>query len=250
MTPPNAEIVLQAEQIAKTYGRNESAIHAVNRVDLQIARGEMLAVVGPSGSGKTTLLHLLAGLERPDHGEIRVLDREFHAVSDSEVTRLRLKHLGFVFQANNLMPTMTALDNVALPLLLLGSKRRTAYAKARQHLEQVGLADRTTHRSSQLSGGEQQRVSFARALVNDPAIVFADEPTGSLDRNNSELVTTLLRETVSTADRAVMIVTHDPLVAACSDRVAILSDGQIADEFQVSEVGSVDAISHRMLRSG
>jgi putative ABC transport system ATP-binding protein len=172
--------VLCAAGLRKSYGRGTTVVKAVDGIDLDVAAGELVAIMGASGSGKTTLLHLVAGLIRADDGIVRVGDQELTALSDRQLTIFRATHLGVVFQAYNLMPTLNALDNVALPLMLAGTGRRQARAAARDRLEAVGMGNREGYRPPQLSGGEQQRVAIARALVNDPQVVMADEPTGNL----------------------------------------------------------------------
>jgi putative ABC transport system ATP-binding protein len=246
---PAATPVLSATGLRKTYGRGGAAVHAVDGIDLDLAPGEVVAVMGASGSGKTTLLHLLAGLARADAGSIRVAGRDLAALSDAAVTALRCRHIGVVFQAFQLMPTLSALDNVALPLLLAGSGRAVARAAARERLEAVGMGARAGHRPAELSGGEQQRVALARALVSDPQLVLADEPTGSLDRKNTQAVCRLLREVAATATRAVAVVTHDPAVAAHADHIVVLADGRVADRFPRHTVDSVEALGVRCLQA-
>jgi putative ABC transport system ATP-binding protein len=241
--------VLCAARLRKSYGRGTTVVKAVDGIDLDVAAGELVAIMGASGSGKTTLLHLVAGLIRADDGIVRVGDQELTALSDRQLTIFRATHLGVVFQAYNLMPTLNALDNVALPLMLSGIGRRQARGAARDRLEAVGMGNRESHRPPQLSGGEQQRVAIARALVNDPQVVMADEPTGNLDRTNVRAVCKLMREVVASDRRAVVIVTHDPLVAAYADRVVILADGRVVDTFLREEVGSAEDLALRSLRA-
>ncbi|MEM6690990.1 MAG: ABC transporter ATP-binding protein, partial [Planctomycetota bacterium] len=223
---------------------------AVDGIDLSMSSGDVVAIVGASGSGKTTLMHLLGGLERSDSGSVSVAGHDLCSVSDAQLTRLRLQHIGVVFQNYNLMPTLSAVDNVALPLLLAGTAKKVAREHAKQRLDEVGLSDRFKHQPAQLSGGEQQRIALARSMVNDPEIVLADEPTGSLDRQNSIVVIELLRRVVASQNRAVAVVTHDPLVAARADRVLVMSDGVIADQFCAGDVGSVDELNNRVLQAG
>lgn len=241
-TAPTAPI-LTATGLTKTYGRGDSAVRAVNGIDLELSPGEMIAIMGSSGSGKSTLLHLLAGLARIDSGNVQIADKNLATMSDGAATALRCKQIGVVFQSYNLMPTLTAIDNVALPLLLGGTSRSRARAAALERLEVVGMAERAKRRPPQLSGGEQQRVAVARALVSDPQIVLADEPTGNLDRKNAQSICELLRDVVVSTNRAVVIVTHDPLVAAYADRIIVLVDGRVADAFLRSTIPSIEALS-------
>lgn len=239
--------VLHAAGLHKSYGSGDAVVHAVAGVDITLKAGEMVAIMGASGSGKTTLIHLLAGLIRADSGAIRFDDRDFATLSDAQLTALRCAELSIVFQAYNLLPTLTAIDNVALPLLLGGLNR----AKARQMAsDKLRLVDMTTHasrRPPQLSGGEQQRVAIARALVNEPRVLLADEPTGNLDRKNAESVCQLLQQVGASAGRAVAVVTHDPLVAAYADRVIVLVDGRLADSFKRREAAGAEGIAMRYL---
>ncbi|MEM9585962.1 MAG: ABC transporter ATP-binding protein [Planctomycetota bacterium] len=240
---------LTASGLHKRFGTGRASVAAVDGIDLTLAQGEFLAIVGASGSGKTTLLQLLAGLERPDQGRIRVAGQELTLASDRQWRRLRSSQLGVVFQAFNLLPTLSARDNVALPLLLAGVRRRRARDQAQRRLDQVGLSDRAHHRPGELSGGEQQRVALARAIVNDPRVVLADEPTGSLDRSSSGSVAGWLRDVVAADGRSVAMVTHDPFVAFRADRVVVIADGRIADQFDVSDVESAEALSTRTLHA-
>lgn len=244
MTP-----ILSATGLRKTYGRGDAAVRAVDGIDLDLAPGELVAIMGASGSGKTTLLHLLGGLTRADAGRIQLAGQDLVALSDAAVTALRCKHIGVVFQAYNLMPTLTALDNVALPLMLAGAGRTRARAAARERLAAVGLGERVDRRPAELSGGEQQRVAVARALVNEPPVVLADEPTGNLDRKNAQSVCRLLHEVAATGRHAVVMVTHDPAVAAHADRVVVLADGRVADSFPRAAAGSVEALAVRYLQA-
>lgn len=241
--------VIAATGLRKTYGRGTAVVQAVDGIDLTVTPGEFVAIMGASGSGKTTLLHLMAGLVRADAGSVRIAGADLVSASDATVTALRCKHIGVVFQAYNLMPTLSALDNVALPLLLAGTGRRAAREVARTRLAAVGLGERTGRRPAQLSGGEQQRVAVARALVADPQVVLADEPTGNLDRKNAQDVCRLLREVAATGGRAVVVVTHEPAVAAHADRVVVLADGRVADDFPRQAVDSAEAIGLRCLRA-
>jgi putative ABC transport system ATP-binding protein len=213
---------VEAQGIAKTYHQGDDAIRALRGVDLTVAAGEFLAVTGASGSGKSTLMHILGGLDRPDDGEVRLEGTAMADLNDEELALVRRRRLGFVLQFFNLLPTLSAAENAAFPLLLDGVT--DALERARSSLEAVGLSGRASHRPSQLSGGEQQRVALARALVTHPAVVFADEPTGNLDSATGEEILKLLR---ATADRGqtIVMVTHDPRSARFADRSIHLVDG-------------------------
>jgi putative ABC transport system ATP-binding protein len=250
----NAEVVssdnnpvLCAIELHKSYGSGDAIVHAVAGVDVALHAGEVVAIMGASGSGKTTLLHLLAGLIRADSGAICFDDRDFATLSDAQLTALRCAELSIIFQAYNLLPTLTAIDNVALPLLLGGINRAQARQMADDKLSQVGMTAHARRRPPQLSGGEQQRVAIARALVNEPRVLLADEPTGNLDRKNAESVCQLLQQVGASAGRAVAIVTHDPFVAAYADRIIVLVDGRLTDSFTRSEVGGAEGIAMRYL---
>ncbi|WP_428307720.1 ABC transporter ATP-binding protein [Lacipirellula sp.] len=245
MTTTATQPVLTAAGLRKAYGSGTAAVHAVAGIDVDLLPGEILAIMGASGSGKTTLLHLLAGLIRPDSGSIRLDGVDVAAASDARITALRRERIGVVFQAYNLMPTMSVLDNVALPLLLAGSRRSHARAVAAERLAAVGMESFAKRRPPLLSGGEQQRVAIARALVSNPQVVLADEPTGNLDRKNVLAVCKLLRQVATADGRAVAVVTHEPMVAAYADRIIVLADGRISDQFQRSEVGSVEQLATR-----
>ncbi|WP_055700878.1 MULTISPECIES: ABC transporter ATP-binding protein [Streptomyces] len=213
---------------------------ALDAVDLDVGRGEFLAVMGPSGSGKSTLLHCAAGLDRPTSGTVEIAGTELTGLSERRLTRLRRDHIGFVFQAFNLMPSLTAAQNVALPLRLAG--RRPARTEIHDALARVGLADRAHHRPGELSGGQQQRVALARALVTRPAVLFGDEPTGALDTGSSRHVLTLLRGLVDREEQTVVMVTHDPVAASHADRVVFLVDGRVARESVAPDAGEVAAV--------
>ncbi len=211
----------------KTYGEGDTAIHALDGVTVDVAAAEFTAVMGPSGSGKSTLLHCLAGLDSLTSGEVWLGDIELGSLSDRQLTLLRRERLGFVFQAYNLLPMLTAQENITLPLDLAGADPDDAWL---QHvIETVGLEDRLHHRPSELSGGQQQRVAVARALASKPDIVYADEPTGNLDSRSGAQVLTFLRQAVSDLMQTVVMVTHDPVAASYADSVLFLADGQVVD---------------------
>ncbi|TWT36599.1 putative ABC transporter ATP-binding protein/MT1014 [Posidoniimonas corsicana] len=242
--------MLSASGLQKSFGQGDSLVHAVAGVDIEFMADEVVAIMGASGSGKTTLLHLLAGLLRPDGGSVMLGDRDLARLSDRELTAMRRSHVSVVFQAYNLLPTLTAIDNVAMPRLLAGDNRASARQAAQEMLALVGMAAASNRRPSQMSGGEQQRVAIARALVCQPQVLLADEPTGNLDRKNAETVCRLLRELGATAGRAVAMVTHDPIIAAHADRVVVLVDGRVADTFLRSDVGSAEELAVRAMTPG
>jgi putative ABC transport system ATP-binding protein len=220
--------MVRLDKVSKIYGRGGAAVCALNEVSLEVAEGEFLAVMGPSGSGKSTLLHLVAGLDAPSSGEVYLNDVPISAMSDDDITVFRRRNIGFVFQFFNLLPTLSAEENVALPLLLDGQGMKSARPKAARMLELVGLSHRRSHRPDELSGGEAQRVAIARALVFEPVLLIADEPTGNLDSRSGEEVLGLIRELAQRCRVTVMMVTHDRQAAAYGDRVVTLKDGKIA----------------------
>ncbi|TMR09462.1 ABC transporter ATP-binding protein [Nonomuraea turkmeniaca] len=227
------EALLSTHGLRMHYGRGSGLVRAVDGVELAAAAGEALAVMGPSGSGKSTLLHLLGGLQRPSAGEVWLAGRRIDGLSEKALARLRRQTIGFVFQAFHLMDELTAAENVELPALLAGRSPRTARRRAAELLERVGLADRTGHLPSALSGGERQRVAIARALVNEPLIVLADEPTGSLDSAATVEVLRLL-DSLRTAGQTLVVVTHDARVAAVADRLISMRDGAFVEETRLS----------------
>ena len=234
----NSEPAVALRAVTKVYGSGGGAVTALLEVTADFAPGTFTAVMGPSGSGKSTLLQCAAGLDRPTSGEIRLAGQALGGLSEAKLTRLRRDRIGFVFQSFNLLPSLTAELNVALPLRLAG--RRPAKGEVRDMLAVVGLADRARHRPSELSGGQQQRVAIARALVTRPSVVFADEPTGMLDSAAGREVLGLLRGLTGSRQTVVMV-THDPVAAACADRVLFLADGRIAGELHDPTVQSVAA---------
>ncbi len=219
--------MVEARGVCKSYRTEELTVHALEDVNLSIGRGELVAVMGPSGCGKTTLLNALSGLDAIDRGEIFIAGEPLHAMSDARRTEYRASSMGFVFQGFNLMPVLSAVENVELPLLVSGAGVGAARRRALEMLERVGLADRVHHRPNQLSGGQQQRVAMARALVNEPAIVWADEPTGNLDSDASEEVLELLLQLNRENRQTFVVVTHDPAVGSRMDRIVRMRDGRI-----------------------
>lgn len=219
---------IQLRSVSRRYGSGEGAVNALDRVSLTFPAGTFTAVMGPSGSGKSTLLQCAAGLDRPTSGSVTVGGTELTQLSETRLTLLRRERIGFVFQAFNLLPSLTAEQNVALPLRLAG--RRPSRARLREVLAQVGLADRAGHRPAELSGGQQQRVALARALITRPEVLFGDEPTGALDSRTSREVLGLLRDMVDSEGQTVIMVTHDPVAASYADRVVLLVDGRVDGE--------------------
>jgi putative ABC transport system ATP-binding protein len=219
--------VIEADGLSKAYNMGEHRVDALAGVDFQVEKGEFVAIMGPSGSGKSTLLHLLGGLDRPSEGEVTLAGQQLSVLNDNQATLVRRHNVGFVFQFFNLMPTLTAEENIALPLIIDNKKIKDYQDQIDKLLDLVGLAERRDHKPDQLSGGEQQRVSLARALVTEPAIVLADEPTGNLDSKTGKGIMTLLRRSCDELDQAIITVTHDPRAAAYADRVVFLRDGRI-----------------------
>ena len=224
------DTVVRTVGLTRRYKMGDTFVDALRGVDLEIRRGEFVALVGPSGSGKSTVLNLVGGLDRPSEGEIWIDGTELSASDEKALTRHRRQHVGFVFQSFNLLPRLTAEENVALPLMFSGVVEKERRARARELLEQVGLAERLTHRPTQLSGGEQQRVAIARALVGQPALLLADEPTGNLDTTTGVEIMRLLKELNREHGLTLLVVTHDPEVAAFANRVIHLRDGQVATD--------------------
>ncbi|MGC8827444.1 MAG: ABC transporter ATP-binding protein [Anaerolineae bacterium] len=222
--------IVQTENLTRIYGSGETAVTALDHVNLSVNEGEFLAVMGPSGCGKSTLLHLIGGLDRPTEGRVLLAGQDLTRMDDDSLTLLRRRKIGFVFQFFNLIPVLTALENVALPLLLDGVPAKEARQRAVEWLERMGLGERLHHRPDQLSAGQQQRVAIARAMVTEPALILADEPTGNLDTRASDDIANLLRQTVNQWGRTVLMVTHDPRIAAYADRIVFLKDGRIVDE--------------------
>lgn len=229
MTAVDSATPLVASTLSKNFRQGASLIHALAGVSLTVQRGEFTAVMGASGSGKSTLLHVMAGLTRPDAGRVFINGQDLALLSDAELTRFRRTHIGLVFQAFNLIPTLTAEENILLPLLA-GHRQREAAGRLEPLLESLGIAGRRRHRPDSLSGGEQQRVAIARALITEPTILLADEPTGSLDSVTGQGLCRLLRDLCNRQHSTIVVVTHEPAVAAWADRIVILRDGQLVEQ--------------------
>jgi len=238
--------ILEANDVSKQYQMGEVTVDALDGVDFVVEKGEFVAVMGPSGSGKSTLLHLLGGLDKPTDGEVTLGGRRLSVMSDKEITLARRRNVGFIFQFYNLLPILTAEENIALPLLIDGKKLKKYQGKIDELLELVGLTDRRKHKPDQLSGGEQQRVAIARAFVNDPDIVLADEPTGNLDSRAGEEIMKLLRHSCDELGQTIIVVTHDPKAASFADRIVFLKDGQIASEIRLEKGGDTAPILERL----
>jgi putative ABC transport system ATP-binding protein len=220
--------VVSATGVTRRFGEGETAVHALRGVTLDIASGKLTAVMGPSGSGKSTLMHILAGLDKPTEGEVTIAGIEITKLNDMQLTRLRREHIGFIFQFFNLLPMLTARENIALPLDLAGTKSKNGWVEALS--AKVGLTERLSHRPAELSGGQQQRVAIARALVSRPTVMFADEPTGNLDSTTSGEILELLRDSVTNYGQTTVMVTHDAHAAAIADRILFLADGLIVKD--------------------
>jgi len=231
------EPVVSATDLTRRYGEGDTAVDALRGVSLDVRRGELTAVMGPSGSGKSTLMHILAGLDRPTTGEVEIAGTKLTRLNDSELTKLRRKHIGFVFQFFNLLPMLNAEENIVLPLSIAGEKPDKAWVD--DLLQQVGLSDRRKHRPSELSGGQQQRVAIGRALINRPTIIFADEPTGNLDSKTSGEILELLERSVRELNQTIVMVTHDPSAAVIADRILFLADGLVVKELGRSSAHEV-----------
>ena len=226
--------MIEVLNAGKTYHQGATEVHALRDVSFRINKGEFLSIMGPSGSGKSTLLNLIGGLDQPTTGEIFIDGRPLHGISDDELTLIRRRRVGFIFQFFNLLPILTAVENVGLPLLLEGVPFSKIKAKAVDLLEQVGLGERKEHRPEQLSGGEMQRVAIARALITDPAVLLADEPTGNLDSHTSEEIFMLLAN-LNEKGQTIVMVTHDPKAAAYGSRIITLRDGALAEDVSLGE---------------
>jgi putative ABC transport system ATP-binding protein len=225
---PSSHVAARAVDAVKVHGRGEAQVRALDGVTVEFAAGQFTAIMGPSGSGKSTLMHTLAGLDDLTSGSVWIGDTELGPLSDKQLTRLRRDHVGFVFQAFNLVPTLTAGENITLPIQLAGRKPERAWIDT--VVRAVGLGDRLRHRPSELSGGQQQRVAVARALASEPRIIFADEPTGNLDSRTGADILTFMRSAVHDLGQTIVMVTHDPAAASYADRAVFLADGRIVDD--------------------
>jgi putative ABC transport system ATP-binding protein len=242
-TPRLTAAAARAEGISKRYGVDEAAVVALDDVSITIEEGQFTAIMGPSGSGKSTLLHMIAGLDRPTSGEVYVGGTEITTLNDKRLTLLRRDRIGFIFQSFNLLPTMTAAENIELPMRIAGRKPDDHWVAT--IVETVGLTGRLSHRPAELSGGQQQRVAAARALASRPEIIFADEPTGALDSKSGAELLAFLRKAVTELGQTVVMVTHDPTAASYADRVVFLADGHIVDEMQAPTADDVlDYMKH------
>lgn len=240
---------LVVENVGKRFRQGDRTVEALCGVSLEVPRGRFLAIMGASGSGKSTLLHLMAGLAVADSGRVLVNGNDLGSLGDRDLTLFRRRNIGLVFQAFNLIPTLTAEENVALPMMLDGVNGADAAEKVRSLLAQLGLKDRSTHRPDALSGGEQQRVAIGRALATNPAVILADEPTGNLDSANSKSVCELLRELSRNQGKTIVMVTHEPTVAAFADEVTVLKDGKIVNRFPVDNPDDPPALAARYQES-
>jgi putative ABC transport system ATP-binding protein len=228
--------VVETDSLTRIYGSGAAQVIALDHVSLQVDTGEFVAVMGPSGCGKSTLLHLVGGLDRPTEGKVKIDGQDLSMLNDDELTDMRRQRIGFIFQFFNLIPTLDALDNTALPLVLGGTKPSAAQTRAAEWLEKLEVSDRSTHRPEELSGGERQRIAIARALVTEPLLILADEPTGNLDSGAASDFVTLLRETVDRWERSILLVTHDERISSYADRVLQMKDGSITNEKHNHEI--------------
>ncbi|HEX2110363.1 MAG TPA: ABC transporter ATP-binding protein [Gaiellaceae bacterium] len=224
------QYVVEANDITRRYGEGETAVDALRGVSLEVRRGELASIMGPSGSGKSTLMHILAGLDKPTAGDVRIAGTSIGELDDNALTKLRRRHIGFIFQFFNLLPMLTAEENIVLPLQLAGQKLDKDWID--DVIAKVGLSERRTHRPAELSGGQQQRVAIARALVSRPTVMFADEPTGNLDSKTSAEILDVVRESVASYGQTTVMVTHDANAAAIGDRTLFLADGRIVKELR------------------
>jgi putative ABC transport system ATP-binding protein len=240
----SASPVVTATDVTRRYGEGDTAVDALRGVSLEVRPGELVAVMGPSGSGKSTLMHILAALDKPTSGTVTIAGQDVGSLNDKDVTLLRRQHIGFVFQFFNLLPMLTAEENVVLPLSIAGEKPDQAFLEGL--LERTGLSARRTHRPAELSGGQQQRVAIARSLVNKPSVVLADEPTGNLDSATGAEILELLRSATEEYGQTTVMVTHDAAAAAIADRILFLADGVIVDRMQRSEPAAIRAAIDRI----
>jgi putative ABC transport system ATP-binding protein len=239
--------VVAARDLTRRYGEGDTAVDALRGVELDVQREKLTAVMGPSGSGKSTLMHILAALDKPTSGTVWIAGTNVGELNDTETTKLRREHIGFVFQFFNLLPMLTAEENVVLPLTIAGEKPDKEWRE--ELLKKVGLQDRRTHRPAELSGGQQQRVAIARALVSRPTVVFADEPTGNLDSKTSGEILELMRDSVDALGQTTVMVTHDPHAAAIADRILFLADGLIVRDMPRSDQGAVIAAMEELTQA-
>jgi putative ABC transport system ATP-binding protein len=238
--------VVSAERLTRRYGEGETAVDALRGVSLDVPKGALTAVMGPSGSGKSTLMHILAGLDKATSGEVTIAGTEITNLGDTDLTRLRRAHIGFIFQFFNLLPMLNAEENVVLPLSIAGEKPDKEWL--RELMGRIGLEERRSHRPSELSGGQQQRVAIGRALVSRPTIVFADEPTGNLDSKTSGEILDLMRSSVDTYQQTTVMVTHDARAAAIADRILFLADGLIVKDMAGSDAPEVNRVMEELAR--
>lgn len=242
------EAVLEAQGIRKTYQMGEVTVDALDEVDFRVQKGEFVAVMGPSGSGKSTLLYLLGGLDHPSAGNIILAGQQLADLNDDEITLVRRRNIGFIFQFYNLIPTLSAEENISLPLLIDGRNVDTYRDHIGELINLVGLGERRDHKPDQLSGGQQQRVAIARALVTDPDIVLGDEPTGNLDSKTGAEILELLRRSCDQLGQTIVMVTHDPKAAGYADRIVFLKDGRMVDELHLDGNGDTGEILRRFAR--
>ena len=245
--PVLSPAVVSASSLVRRYGDGDTAVNALSDVSIEIEEARLTAIMGPSGSGKSTLMHILAGLDKPSEGSVSIAGVEITGMNDKQLTRLRRDHIGFVFQFFNLLPMLTAEENVVLPLTIAGEKPEKAWRE--ELLKTVGLADRREHRPAELSGGQQQRVAIARALISRPTVVFADEPTGNLDSKTGAEILELLRGSVERLGQTTVMVTHDPYAAAIADRILFLADGLIVRDMPNAEASAVIAAMDELTQS-
>lgn len=227
MNPPNASLAVRASNLVKSYGKGEARTLALKGASLEAALGEMLMIVGPSGCGKTTLLSVICGTLNCDEGEVEVFDHRLHDMSDAEITRFRGQNIGFIFQQFNLIPTLTVVENAAIPLILQGRSTTEAEAAAAKILQEVGLGEKLHFYPRQLSGGQQQRVAISRSLVHQPRLIICDEPTASLDATTGQITMQLLKDSAQKPDRCVIVVTHDSRIFRYADRIVEMEDGRV-----------------------
>jgi putative ABC transport system ATP-binding protein len=233
--------IISTTNLTKTYGSGDTAVTALRGINVRLDEGEFVAVMGPSGCGKSTLLHLIGGLDRPTSGDVTLAGQSIASLDDDALTAVRRRQIGFIFQFYNLLPVLNATENAALPLILDGVKPAEARSRATEWLKRMGLAERLNHRPNQLSGGQQQRVAIARALVTEPALILADEPTGNLDSAAGNEIAALLKQITGEWGRTVLMVTHDPRIAAYADRIIFLKDGTIVDDTRIAAGDAVNS---------